>query len=695
MFFLSLLIAANTFGSVKESPAAGAAKPGDRVCCRTVKLGCNEPFRDIKNSQFSHGLDHDCPALELCNRLDRQESVIKSSRRWPVLLCDAVIASYPGLAVYDTNKASWNYELGVVLGAMWKVWLKTDDPEYYNYIKKNIDYFITGGGEIKTYDFKKFRLDDIAPGRVLLDLYSKTGDEKYKAAAETLRKQLSEQPRTKDGGFWHKEIYPHQMWLDGLYMAEPFYAEYAKMFNEPKDYNDILMQFTLMYKHSLDPKTGLLYHGWDESKTQKWANPKTGDSPSFWGRSIGWYLMGLVDVLDYFPENNPGRKELISILQKECRALWSFRDKKTNLWYLILDKPSEAGNYLEASSSAMFCYVFAKGANKGYLNKKYFNYAHIIFKGIEQNLIKTGKDGLPELINTISSAGLGGKPYRDGSFEYYAGEPKRTNDFKGLGPLISASLELEQPPAGLKKGNGKVVGLDYYFNHEMKKDKSGKEVQYHYIWEDTANSGYSELGSVIKNLGAEIEELHTAPSLTGLKKFSIYIIVDPDTPMENPHPNYIDDASIKNIVDWVKAGGVLALFANDKGNCEFEHLNKLAGSFGIHFNEDSRNDVVGKNYDMGRFNNLPEIPLFKGVKNIYLKEISTLKVAYPAKPLLTDKGDVIMAASKFGKGYVFAVGDPWLYNEYINNRKLPAEFENEKAAVNLFTWLLGKAKKIF
>jgi unsaturated rhamnogalacturonyl hydrolase len=440
-----------------------------------------------------------------------------------------------------------------------------------------------------------------------------------------------------------------------------------------------------MYNHSIDPKTGLLYHGWDESKTQKWANPKTGDSPSFWGRSIGWYLMGLVDIFDYFPKDHPQREKLISIFQKECKVLWKFRDKKTNLW-----------NYLEASASAMFCYVFAKGANKGYLNKKYFNYAAEIFKGIENNLIKTDKNSLPELINTIGGAGLGGKPYRDGTFEYYANEPKRTNDFKGLGPLISASLQLEDPmqKSGDKIGQGKVVSLDYYFNDEWKKDKSGKEVQYHYIWEDTANSGYSKLGEVIKNLGAKISEIHTAPTLNELNKYSVYIIVDPDTPQENPHPNYIDDTSIRNIVKYVRDGGVLALFANDKGNCEFIHLNKLAENFGIHFNEDSRNDVVGKNFDMGKFDNLPDNPIFKDVNKIYLKEISTLKISSPAEVILKNKGDVIMASSKIGKGFVFAVGDPWLYNEYIDNHKLPVGFENEKAAVNLFTWLLKKSNRV-
>ncbi len=611
---------------------------------------------------------------------------------------NAVIFRHPVYLAYDSTKMNWNYELGFMLYAIWKVYEKTGNQKYYDYVKSNLDYFITSTSAIKTYSEKKFRLDDIAPGRVILNLYKATNDKKYLKSVKLLRNQLIEQPRTKEGGFWHKEIYPNQMWLDGLYMAEPFYADYAITFNEPKDFDDIANQFILIYKHTVNKKNGLLYHGWDESKSQKWADPKTGDSPSFWGRAMGWYLMGLVDVLDYFPKDNKNRKILISILKKESKVLTNFQDKKTNLWYLILDKPYQSGNYLEASSSAMFSYVFAKAFNKGYLSKFYLKNAKKILIGLRYNLIKTDSDNLPRLYNTISGAGLGGKPYRNGSFGYYTSESKRINDFKGIAPIILASIEIEKsltnPRLNLKSAKDKIVGLDNYFNNEWKKNKNGEEIRYHYIWEDTANSGYSELGDVIKSLGAGITELRELPTKKYLNKISIYIIVDPDTPLETAHPNYIEDASIKNISRWVKTGGVLALFANDKGNCEFTHLNKLSNEFGIHFNEDSRNHVTGNNYDMGKFDNLPSNLVFNGVNKIFMKEISTLKLSKNAKAILTDKGDVIMATSKYGKGFVFAVGDPWFYNEYIDHRKLPASFDNKLAAENLFRFLLNKAIKI-
>ena len=241
-------------------------------------------------------------------------------------------------------------------------------------------------------------------------------------------------------------------------------------------------------------------------------------------------------------------------------------------------------------------------------------------------------------------------------------------------------------------GQGKTVGLDYFYNHEFKKDKEGKSVQYHYIWEDKENSGYSELGNLIENFSASIYEVKNAPTQNDLKNLSIYMIVDPDTPAENPEPNYIADSSITEIEKWVSSGGVLVLLTNDKGNCEFEHLNRLSEKFGIHFNEDSRNRVIGNNFNMGKFDNLPLHPIFDGVKKIYLKEISILKLNSSAKAILTDGNDVIMASSKIGKGFVFAVGDPWLYNEYIDNRKLPTDFENYKAAENLIRWLLGKSQ---
>ncbi len=240
-------------------------------------------------------------------------------------------------------------------------------------------------------------------------------------------------------------------------------------------------------------------------------------------------------------------------------------------------------------------------------------------------------------------------------------------------------------------GISKTVVLDEFYNSEWKKNAKGVSERFHYVWDDTANSGFSILGSKIVKLGASIDSLCEAPTSENLKRASVYIIVDPDTPLETERPNYVDSPAIEAIDNWVKAGGVLVLMENDKGNAEFEHFNKLSEKFGIQFNEDSRNRVTGNAYEMGKFDAFPDHPLFKGVKQIYMKEISTLKIQEPATALFSDKGDVIISYAKVGKGGVFAVGDPWLYNEYIGHRKLPAEYENDKAAENLFQWLLAQA----
>ena len=182
------------------------------------------------------------------------------------------------------------YDSGVVLKGIEQVWRETKDQKYFDYLKKNVDEYVEADGNIRTYELEEYNIDQINNGKLLLTLYQETGLEKYKKAAYLQREQLKTHPRTSEGGFWHKNIYPHQMWLDGLFMGSPFYAEFAKIFNEPEIFDDVAHQVVLMAKHTKDPKTGLFYHGWDESKEQKWANPETGASPNFWGRAMGWYV---------------------------------------------------------------------------------------------------------------------------------------------------------------------------------------------------------------------------------------------------------------------------------------------------------------------------------------------------------------------------------------------------------------------
>jgi unsaturated rhamnogalacturonyl hydrolase len=278
-------------------------------------------------------------------------------------------------------------------------------------------------------------------------LFERTKDARYRKAADALRDQLRRQPRTSDGGFWHKLIYPRQMWLDGLYMAEPFYAQYARMFGDSAAFNDIATQFILVARHTRDAKTGLFYHAWDEVRAQPWADLETGHSPNIWGRAMGWYAMALVDVLDYLPNDHKDRAEIVRTLQDLAKAVERVQDPSTGLWWQILDQPGRPKNYLEASASSMFVYALAKGARKGYLPSRARAVATRGFDGLIKQLVQMDANGLPSLTGICEVAGLGGAPRkdgstRDGSYDYYVSEPVVADDYKGLGPFIMAALEL-------------------------------------------------------------------------------------------------------------------------------------------------------------------------------------------------------------------------------------------------------------
>ena len=585
--------------------------------------------------------------------------------------------------------AKWTYEQGVTSKAMEAVWYQTGDAKYFNHIKTGMDFWLNEDGTHKDYKLDEYNIDHITPGRAMLMLYKVLGDAKYKKSIDLFRAQLKTHPRTQEGGFWHKKIYPYQMWLDGLYMGEPFYLEYSNLFGED-NYNDIANQFVWMEKHARDPKTGLLYHGWDESRQQKWANKETGLSPHVWGRAMGWYAMALVDVLDSFPKNHPRRAELVAILQREAAAIEKYQDKD-GLWWDIIDLPGKEKNYHESSASAMFVYALAKGVRQGNLPEKYLKVAEKGWAGIKKEFIKELPDGNLNWEGTVSVSGLGGNPYRDGSYDYYMSEKLRTNDAKGLGPAIMAAVEMENLEK-LRVGKGKTVLLDSYFNNEMKKDASGREVSWHYKWDEMNHPGFYLWGRQFQSYGANLDTLYRAPTAQNLKNADVYIIVDPDDAKENPNAKFISQADAKAVADWVKKGGVLVLMGNDLGNAEFDNWNVLARSFGIEFNKDSKNRVLNNQFEQGKI----EVPagneVFKTARKLYLKEISTLKLSGKAKSILDWNGDKVMAIAKHGNGTVFAVGDPWLYNEYTDGRKLPADFQNFQAAQELSAWLLSKAK---
>ena len=361
--------------------------------------------------------------------------------RW---FADSEMRRFPKAYQLDHGRRLFfGYAQGVGCCAMLRMWRQTGERHYFDYVEAWVDSLINEKGEIHLYDMSTYNLDFINSGKVLFDVYRETGNDKYKKAMDELIKQLKRHPRTLEGGYWHKLIYQHQMWLDGLYMASPFMAQYGAEFNRPEWIDEAVKQFALCHKHTYDAGTGLYHHAWDESKSQRWANPETGHSPNFWGRSIGWWFMALVDALDYIPEEHPGRSDMISWIQGLADTLPKYQDK-AGLWYQVIDQPKREGNFPEASVTSQCMYAYAKAVNKGYIDAKYKAVAEKAFKGLKDKLLVENADGTLTLTRCCQVGGLGGHPYRDGSFEYYIGEKMRDNDAKATGPFIMGCIELNK-----------------------------------------------------------------------------------------------------------------------------------------------------------------------------------------------------------------------------------------------------------
>jgi unsaturated rhamnogalacturonyl hydrolase len=368
-----------------------------------------------------------------------------SSPLWSVRMAESEMVRNPSLWTVDfVAEKKWNYTQGLMGLAFLRLNEVTGDERYYNYAKGYADSLIDENGNIYKYNKENYNLDQINPGRMIFKLYDRSKDPRYEKVIRTLKEQLDSQPRITEGGFWHKKVYPDQMWLDGLYMSAPFYAEYAARYNRPEDFQDVINQFLIVARHTYDPATGLYRHAFDASKKMPWADSITGQAPHAWGRAMGWFSMAIVDVLDYIPEDQPRRGDLIIILQEMIEKLSEIQDQQTGGWYQVLDRSGDPGNYIETSCTAMFTYSILKGVRKGYLDARYLDTAKKAYNGLIDNFITVDSEGLVTMSGICGVAGLGGNPYRDGSYEYYIGEVVRDNDPKGVGPFIMASLEHEK-----------------------------------------------------------------------------------------------------------------------------------------------------------------------------------------------------------------------------------------------------------
>ena len=370
---------------------------------------------------------------------------LDNTQSWSMRMIESEMVRFPEAWQIDWDETpQWDYVHGLNLLAITEVYQDTKDPRLLSYVKGYYDMLVQDDGSIKTYDINKFNIDMVNPGKVLFFLYEETGNPKYKKAADLLRTQLTAHPRTEQGGFWHKKRYPDQMWLDGLYMGAPFYAEYIVKYGDMKELADVFLQFELIEEHLYDETTGLPLHGWDASKKQKWADKETGHSQHHWSRSLGWYAMAMVDVLEVVPADHPKTPWLQARFKAFIDATLTYQHN-SGTWYQVTDLGSREGNYLEASGTAMLTYAMAKGASLKFLPEKYKAHAEKGFAGLLDQMISVNPEtNVISLEQVCAVAGLGGNPYRDGSFDYYISEPIRANDAKGVGPFILAAHYLNK-----------------------------------------------------------------------------------------------------------------------------------------------------------------------------------------------------------------------------------------------------------
>lgn len=366
----------------------------------------------------------------------------KYDTKWSVRMANSVLARSDSLIYYVDRNPKWAYDvafLGMAIDRLGNI-----DSRYSKYMENWVDHFVKQDGSVTDYKPEEYNLDRIFPGTDVITVYKRHQDRKYKIALDNFIEQLKTQPKTNSGGYWHKNIYPSQMWLDGIFMASTFMAQYAIEFNSPEWFDMACKQTRMIYSKTLDSKSGLLMHAWDESRSQKWCDTATGKSRYPWSRATGWYVLAIEEILEYLPESHPDRADLISILQKTCEALLGVRDKKTGLWFQVLNYGGRERNYIEGSGSAMFTYAFARGAHKGYLDGKFLDIANDAFDSIIKVLITVDEKGLITMHNICGGCGLGGNPYRDGSYDYYVNEKRIDNDTKGVAPFIMAALELDR-----------------------------------------------------------------------------------------------------------------------------------------------------------------------------------------------------------------------------------------------------------
>jgi unsaturated rhamnogalacturonyl hydrolase len=604
--------------------------------------------------------------------------------QWPAGRVDTV--EHPG---------QWSYQEGVLLDGIAAEWRVTGDGELLRYIQAAIDRSVDADGMIHFDEGAPFpaglhALDDIELGRSVLLLARVLGQPRYRTAAKFLHDQMLQQPRDANGGYWHKQIYPHQMWLDGAYMAEPFMESYARAFDRPAEMDAVASQLLLMEEKLRERPGGLLRHGYDSSLQMDWANKTTGQSASVWGRGMGWYAMAAVDVLEQMPASDPQRAALEAVARRVLQAVVRTQDADSGLWWQVLDRPGQKGNYLEASASCMFVYALAKGVRLGVLPLALEPNVTRGWEGIQRHFVRP--DGT--LSGTSYNVGLGGAHHTDGSYDYYVSVQPVDNDARGVGAYLLALSEITQRRrAGdlLRRARGKTVLVDGWFNPPRQTSAEGNDGLSHSRWTDDAEGGYSAWAHLFQQYGMSTDVLDHAPRAEDLKGVEIYVIASPATPAMAADAHPMDRQSAEAIEAWVKAGGTLVVLQSGTQPASQTHLDLLTERFGLRVNPAPVSQEAGS--DAVTLVNIPAGTggIFRRAHRAAMPEPCTLTVAAPARAVLSRNSDVLMAVSRAGRGVVFASAAPWTGNGFLDGRRpVPGE-DNFAAAQELTHWLISEA----
>lgn len=572
---------------------------------------------------------------------------------------DAALIRWPATVAQLPKGNRWEGEFAILLAALEEEWLGTADARYFRYIQSSIDARITPEGAILGYTDKSSILDHVAFGRELLLLYRVTQQDKYLQAATFLRAQLGASAGALQGEASRQQAVPQAV-PEKLLMEEPYFtatfeAKFAAISRRPEAFADITRQFETYERNSLDPRTGLLDLQQHDARKRPSTPQIAGSSETVELAITARYMMALVDTLPYYPRSDPGRAKLLQLLLGTARAIARHPISAADA---LTQAPgaSAAGDSDERVSSLnTIAYSIAKAVRLGLLPPAFLQQAEAAYREAK------GRD----------IAAVGDNP-------------------EAMGMFILASREMEIAPQA-KLGLGKKVLMDAWFNSQTRPSAFAGTEYFHYKWDNFSDSGFSIFGHLLNDHGLELDTLYEAPTVTNLSSTQFYFIVSPDIPAKNSNPHYVTKQDADQVANWVERGGVLVLMENDPANADIEHLDLLSDKFGIHFNNVLSHHVVGDEFPMGRIQTANATELFPIPRVLYMKDTCTIAVSGAARPLLIDKGDVMMAAAKYGKGTVFAVVDPWLYNEYTDGRKLPPEYENLAGAQELVEWLARQA----